>query len=90
MGASGSTLWVVDGMLLIFYNCGVIYSVTLSVIKSVLRWLYMAKAPIRVSEHFVVKARDGSEAEVIYDPPLLAESQNIRVELRKEKKNFMM
>lgn len=46
----------------------------------------MRKAPIKVNEHFVVKTDDkGNETEVIYSPPLLAESQNIRVELRKEK-----
>jgi hypothetical protein len=46
----------------------------------------MGKAPIKVNEHFVVRTDDdGATTEVIYDPPLLAESQNIRVELRKEK-----
>jgi hypothetical protein len=46
----------------------------------------MGKDPIKVNEHFVVKTDDkGTETEVIYNPPLLAESQNIRVELRKEK-----
>lgn len=46
----------------------------------------MVKAPIKVNEHFVVRTDDvGATTEVIYDPPLLAESQNIRVELRKEK-----
>lgn len=46
----------------------------------------MRKAPIKLNEHFVVKTDDkGNETEVIYNPPLLAESQNIRVELRKEK-----
>ncbi len=46
----------------------------------------MGKAPIKVNEHFVVKADDkGNETEVIYSPPLLAETQNIRVELRKER-----
>jgi len=46
----------------------------------------MGKAPIKVNEHFAVKTDDeGTETDVIYDPPLLAESQNIRVELRKEK-----
>lgn len=46
----------------------------------------MGKAPIKVNEHFVVKEDDkGVTSEVIYNPPLLAESQNIRVELRKEK-----
>lgn len=46
----------------------------------------MGKAPIKVNEHFVVQIDDeGNETEVIYNPPLLAESQNIRVELRKEK-----
>lgn len=46
----------------------------------------MGKAPIKVNEYFAVKTDDeGTETDVIYDPPLLAESQNIRVELRKEK-----
>ena len=48
----------------------------------------MGRAPIKVNEHFVVKTDDkGVETEVIYNPPLLAESQNIRVELRKEQKH---
>ncbi len=48
----------------------------------------MGKAPIKVNEHFVIKTDDeGNETEVIYNPPLLAESQNIRVELRKEQKH---
>ncbi len=46
----------------------------------------MGKAPIKVTEHFVIKTDDeGNETEVIYNPPLLAESINIRIELRKEK-----
>lgn len=46
----------------------------------------MRKAPIKVNEHFVVNTDEkGSETEVIYNPPLLAETQNIRIELRKEK-----
>jgi hypothetical protein len=46
----------------------------------------MGKAPIKVNEHFAVLTDDkGTETDVIYNPPLLAESQNIRVELRKEK-----
>lgn len=46
----------------------------------------MGKAPIKVNERFVVRTDDdGATTEVIYDPPLLAQSQNIRVELRKEK-----
>lgn len=53
--------------------------------KSVIR-LIMGKAPIKVNERFVVRTDDdGATTEVIYDPPLLAQSQNIRVELRKEK-----
>ncbi len=48
--------------------------------------LKMGKAPIKVNEHFAVLTDDkGTETDVIYNPPLLAESQNIRVELRKEK-----
>jgi hypothetical protein len=46
----------------------------------------VGKAPIKINEHFVVQTDvTGSEAEVIYNPPLLAESENIKVELRKEK-----
>jgi hypothetical protein len=46
----------------------------------------MGKAPIKVNEHFVVNTDDkGSETEVIYNPPLLAETQNVRIELRKER-----
>lgn len=46
----------------------------------------MGRAPIKVNEHFVVNTDDlGNETEVIYDPPLLAQTRNIRVELRKEK-----
>lgn len=46
----------------------------------------MGKAPIKVNEHFVVNTDEkGNETEVIYNPPLLAQTQNIRVELRKEK-----
>jgi hypothetical protein len=46
----------------------------------------MGKPPIKVNEHFVVSIDDnGNEADVIYNPPLLADTQNIRVELRKEK-----
>ncbi len=45
----------------------------------------MGKAPIKVNEHFVIKTEnDGTTTEVIYNPPLLAETQNIRIELRKE------
>jgi hypothetical protein len=59
--------------------------VTLNVTKSVIG-LKMGKAPIKVNEHFVVITDDkGNETKAIYSPPLLAESQNIRVELRKEK-----
>lgn len=46
----------------------------------------MGKTPIKVSEYFVVRTDEhGVETEVIYSPPLLAESANIKVELRKEK-----
>lgn len=46
----------------------------------------MGKAPIKVNEHFVVNTdENGNETEVIYSPPHLAQTQNIRVELRKEK-----
>jgi len=45
----------------------------------------MTKAPIKISEYFVLVTDDeGNEVEVIFHPPLLAESENIRVELRKE------
>ncbi len=48
----------------------------------------MGKAPLKVNEHFVVNTDEkGNETEVIYNPPLLAESQNIKVELRKEPKH---
>ena len=48
----------------------------------------MGKALVKVNEYFVVKTDDGgNETEVIYNPPLLAQTQNIRVELRKEKKH---
>ena len=48
----------------------------------------MAKAPIRINEHFVVITdENGNEIEIIYNPPLLAESENIRIELRKEEKH---
>ncbi len=48
----------------------------------------MGKAPIKVNEHFVIVTDENDvETEIIYNPPLLAESQNIRVELRKEKNN---
>lgn len=46
----------------------------------------MTKSLIKLNEYFVIETdREGNEVEVIYNPPLLAESQNIRVELRKEK-----
>ena len=46
----------------------------------------MTKAPVKVNEHFVVTTDEkGNETEVIYNPPLLAKTENIRVELRKEK-----
>lgn len=46
----------------------------------------MTKAPVKVNEYFVVMTdKEGNETEVIYNPPLLAETENIRVELRKEK-----
>lgn len=46
----------------------------------------MTKAPVKINEHFVVMTdENGNETDVIYNPPLLAESENIRVELRKEK-----
>jgi hypothetical protein len=61
--------------------------VTLNVTKSVIG-LGMGKALTKVNEHFVVLTDDkGTESDVIYDPPLLAESENIRIELRKEKKH---
>jgi hypothetical protein len=45
----------------------------------------MGRPPIKVSVNFVVKTdHKGVETEVIYNPPLMAESQNIRVELRIE------
>lgn len=57
----------------------------MSVTKSVIG-LDMTKAPVKVNEHFVVTTDEkGNESEVIYNPPLLAETGNIRVELRKEK-----
>jgi hypothetical protein len=46
----------------------------------------MGKTPIKLNEHFAVATdENGIKNEVIYYPPLLAESQNIRIELRKEK-----
>jgi hypothetical protein len=46
----------------------------------------MGKAPIKLNEHFLIQTDDQrNETEVIYNPPLLAESHNVRVELRKEK-----
>lgn len=46
----------------------------------------MTKAPVKINEHFVVVTDEkGNETDIIYNPPLLAESENIRVELRKEK-----
>lgn len=58
---------------------------TINVTKSVIG-LDMTKAPVKVNEHFVVTTDEkGNDTEVIYNPPLLAETENIRVELRKEK-----
>ncbi len=45
----------------------------------------MGKVPVRVNEYFkLLEDDDGIEQAFIYNPPLLAESLNIRVELRKE------
>lgn len=50
----------------------------------------MGRAPIRVNEHFVVvEDENGNEADVIYDPPLLADVGNLKVELRKELNHSM-
>jgi len=46
----------------------------------------VTKAPVKINEHFVVMTDEKSnETDIIYNAPLLADSQNIRVELRKEK-----
>ena len=46
----------------------------------------MRKAKIKVNEYFIVLIdEDGEEIEVIFNPPLLAESSGVRVELRKER-----
>ena len=46
----------------------------------------MGKPPIKINDYLeLVFDEDGKETTVIYDPPLLAETANLRVELRKEK-----
>lgn len=46
----------------------------------------MVRARIKKMHHFVVTVAEGGEQlEVIYNPPLLAQFGNIRIELRKEK-----
>ena len=57
---------------------------TINVTKSVIG-LSMAKAPIKVNEHFAVVTDDkGNRTEIIYNPPLLAKVGNLKIELRKE------
>jgi len=46
----------------------------------------MGKAFIKVNEYFAIKTdKNGDQTEFIYNPPLIAESQNIRIELRQKK-----
>jgi hypothetical protein len=48
----------------------------------------MSKAQVKGNEHFLVRVdEEGNKVELIYDPPLLAEFGNLRVELRKELKH---
>ncbi len=58
---------------------------TFSVTKNVIGFS-MSKEKSRLNKYFIIKKDHSSEKKMLYDPPLLAESRNIRVELRKEKK----
>ena len=46
----------------------------------------MGKVSIKVSERFlIVKDEKGVETHIIFNPPVIAQSANIKIELRKEK-----
>lgn len=46
----------------------------------------MGKKPLEFEKYFV-QLENGENSEIIYDPPLLAKYESIRMELRKEKKH---